>query len=113
MRPSLLSLLKKHHMAQSARSKLDGAQVFRVLDCSTGYWQVQLDDDSSKLCTYNTPFGRYRFLRMPYGISSASDVFQQKIKAPYEGIDGVEGYIDEMIVYGRNKKHNERLFKVF
>ena len=35
------------------------AKVFSVLDATSGYWQVKLDETSSKLCTFNTPYGRY------------------------------------------------------
>ena len=34
------------------------AKVFSVLDATSGYWQVKLDEASSKLCTFNTSFGR-------------------------------------------------------
>ena len=46
------------------------AKVFSVLDATSGYWQVKLDEASSKLCTFNTPIGRYRFTRLPFGILS-------------------------------------------
>lgn len=52
------------------------AKYFSVLDASSGFWQVKLDQESAKLCTFNTPFGRYMFKRSPFGISSAQDVFQ-------------------------------------
>ena len=42
------------------------AKVFSVLDATSGYWQVKLDEASSKLCTFNAPFGRYRFPRLPF-----------------------------------------------
>ena len=46
-------------------ARMPNARYFSVLDASSGYWQVLLDQESSKLCTFNTPFGRYRFLRPP------------------------------------------------
>lgn len=36
-----------------------------------GLWQIKRDNESSKLYTFNTPMGRYRFLRLSFGISSA------------------------------------------
>ena len=44
------------------------AKVSSVLDTTSGYWQVKLDEASSKLCTFNTPYGRYRFTRLPFGM---------------------------------------------
>jgi hypothetical protein len=51
------------------------AKVFSMLDATSGYWQMKLNEQSSKLCTFNTPFGRYRFTRLPFGIKSAPEVF--------------------------------------
>ena len=50
--------------------------MFSVLDATSGYWQVKLDEASSKLSTFNTPYGRYRFIRLTFGIKSAPEVFQ-------------------------------------
>lgn len=55
-------------------NRINGAKYFSTVDCS------KLDEESSKLCTFNTPFGRYKFLRMPYGISSAPEIFTKNIK---------------------------------
>ena len=50
---------------------LSGAKVFSVLDARCGFWEVKLDEKSSYLTTMNTPFGRYRWLRIPFGINAA------------------------------------------
>jgi hypothetical protein len=52
---------------------LSKAKIFSVVDAKNGFWHVELDDESSYLTTFNTPFGRYRWLRMPFGISSAPE----------------------------------------
>ena len=56
-------------------TRLHGAKVFSVLDAKNGSWHVKLDEESSYLTTFHTPFGRYRWCRMPFGISSAPDAF--------------------------------------
>ena len=56
-------------------SRLHGAKVFSVLDAKNGFWHVKLDEESSYLTTFHTPFGRYRWCRMPFGVSSAPEVF--------------------------------------
>ena len=58
-------------------SRLAKAQVFTVLDAKDGFLQVKLDEDSSKLTTFQTPFGRYKWLGMPFGICSASEEFSE------------------------------------
>ena len=59
--------------------KLSGATMFSKLDARNGYWNVQLDEESTYLTTFKTLFGRYRFLRMPFGLHMSQDVFQQDI----------------------------------
>ena len=51
---------------------LSRAKVFTKVDTRNGYWHMQLDDESSKLTTFDTPFRQYQWKRLPFGISVAS-----------------------------------------
>lgn len=94
-------------------SNLAGAKYFSVIDAYKGFWQILLDEKSSKLCTFNTPYGRYRFLRLPYGINSSSEVFHKRFKGVFN-FEGVDIFIDDIIVWGSSKEeHDERLLQVF
>lgn len=73
-------------------AEMPNAKFFSVFDANHGFWQIQLDKERSHLCTFNTPFGRYRFKRLPFGISSALEVFQRCIARHLEGLEGVVGY---------------------
>ena len=89
------------------------AKYFSKLDAVSGFWQIQLDEMSSKLCTFNTPFGRYRFTRMPFGIKSAPEVFQKIMTQMVEHIEGAEAIIDDILVWGATQEeHDLRLRKV-
>ena len=95
-------------------AKLAHAKIFTKLDASNAYWQIPLDEESSKLVTFNTPFGRYRFLRMPYGIHSASDVCQSRISQMIDNIECVVNSQDDIIIWAENRdKLRERTIKVF
>ena len=95
-------------------SELAGAKHFSVLDARSGYWQIKLSDTSSRLTTFNTPFGRFRYLRMPFGVNSAQDIFQRRVDATYENLPGVTGIKDDVLVAGSMKKgHLETLHATF
>jgi hypothetical protein len=87
---------------------LTEGKVFSKLDASSGFHQVQLDNDSSLLTTFNTPFGRYRYRRLPMGISSASEVFHKKLEQIVQGLEGVRVYIDDIITWGSNEQEHDR-----
>ena len=61
---------------EDVATKLYGARVFTMLDVHNGFWHMELVEEPSFLTTFNTPFGRYRWKRMPFGISSAPEVLQ-------------------------------------
>ena len=82
---------------------LANAKVFTKLDCKNGYWQVKLDQDSSTLTTLNTPFGRYKWTRMPFGISPAGEIFQRRLDQAIEGLDGVRTVADDLLIIGNGE----------
>lgn len=93
--------------------QLAGAKFFSTLDASNGFWSIVLDQDSSKLTTFNTPFGRYRYKRLPFGISSAPEVFQKRMSQIFENIEGCDVIMDDILVWGKSlQEHNERLANV-
>jgi hypothetical protein len=74
---------------------------------------MALDRDSSYLMTFATPFGRYRYLRMPFGICSAPEVFHRTITEGFADIPGVFTYVDDILISGATKEeHDERLERV-
>ena len=94
-------------------ANMPNAKYFSKLDAVSGFWQIQLDDRSSKLCTFNTPFGRYRFTRMPFGIKSAPEVFQNIMSQMVEDIEGAESIIDDILVWGATvEEHDMRVKRV-
>ena len=91
-------------------SKLSGAKHFISLDADESFWQVTLDEHSSCLCTFTTPWGRYRFVKMLYGISSASDEFQRLTDQCFQDLDGVTAVVDDLIVWAATEEeHDGRL----
>ena len=83
---------------EKVATSLSGAKVFTFLDAKCGFWQVTFNEKSSHLTTMNTPFRRYRWLRMPFGINSAPEVWQQQVHELLERLTGVEVIADEFLV---------------
>ena len=92
--------------------RLAGSSVFSTLDAASGFWAIPLSEDCIKLTTFITPFGRYCFKRLPFGISSAPEIFQRIMHDLLRDIDGVTVYMDDIIVCGSSmKQHDVRLQK--
>ena len=96
------------------------AKIFSVLDAKEGFHQVRLDEESSYATTFWTPFGRYRYLRMPMGISTASEEFQRRQIEAYEGLEGVKVIADDTLAYEigntyeeAEKDHDNNLIALF
>ena len=77
------------------------------MDASNGFWQVQLEEKSTYLTTFNTPFGRYKFQRLPFGICSASEEYQQRMMQAVEGLKGIVVVADDILVLGQGETDEE------
>lgn len=111
------AILREHYQLPTLEEitlEMKGAKYFTKLDASSGFWQIPLDEYSSRLCTFATPFGRYRFLRLPFGIKSAPEVFQKIIHRYFGNIEGVVSYEDDLCIWSTSKEeHLKRLKEVF
>jgi len=97
-------------------SKLSKAKVFSTLDAKDGFYQVGLDESSSLMTTFWTPFGCYKYLRLPFGINLAPEEFEYKLHEKLDGLPGVEVIRDDILVmdFGENEdeanqNHDENL----
>ncbi|XP_051916322.1 uncharacterized protein K02A2.6-like [Hippocampus zosterae] len=90
---------------------LAGARIFSKLDAKMGFWQIPLTPHSEKLTTFITPLGRYYFKRLPFGIASAPEHFQNRMATEVtEGLEGVVCHMDDVLIWGRTQEeHDARL----
>uniref|UniRef100_A0A1A8F641 Gypsy retrotransposon integrase-like protein 1 n=1 Tax=Nothobranchius korthausae TaxID=1143690 RepID=A0A1A8F641_9TELE len=88
--------------------KLSGATVFSTMDASSGFWQIPLDAASRKLTTFITPVGRFCFKRLPFGITSAPEIFQEKMSTSLKDLDGTVVVMDDILVFGRDQEEHDR-----
>ncbi|UYV78064.1 K02A2.6-like [Cordylochernes scorpioides] len=104
---------KVDHATDWCSPMLSNGKVFSKLDANSGFWQIPLDDKSKDFTTFLTPFGRYRFCRPPFGITSAPKHFQKRMNEVLRDIAGSMCHLDDIIVWGSNQQeHDGRLKQV-
>ena len=90
--------------------ELGQTKVFSKADISSGYWHVQLDEASSLLTTFQTCFGDFRWLRLPFGISASSEIFQKRLLEGVKDLPGVICIADDVDIHGKTlEEHDHRL----
>ena len=100
-------------VVEETLAKIKSAKFFSKLDAESGFWQLKLSPASVKLTTFITPIGRYYFQRLPFGISSASEIFQKKMFRLLAGIEGVLCHMDDILIHGKTQEeHDIRLHQV-
>ena len=109
--PCLNKALKREHfrlpVLDDILPELSNAKLFSTLDVKNAYWHVVLDDESSKLTTFSTPFGRYRWLRMPFRCNVSSKIFQTRLQQSLDGLDGVYCVADDIMITGNGSTEEE------
>ena len=108
----LNTALKRNHYPMPCLDdvllNLKGAKYFTLCDAKDGFLQVALTARSSDLTTFWTPFGRYRWKRMPFGISTAPEEFQERLSRALEGLENVAVVADDILIYGENRATHDR-----
>ncbi|KAL4127163.1 hypothetical protein QTP88_011361 [Uroleucon formosanum] len=92
-------------------SKLKNARVFSVFDLKDGFWQIKLDLDSSKLCTFGSMFGTFCFNRLPFGINNAAEICQKWNMKVFGGIENVFIYLDDILIFGDTEAQHDYALK--
>ena len=97
--------------------QLNGAKCFSAADAMPGFTNILLDNESSLATTFHTPFGRYQWLRLLYGVSSGPEEYQGRKQEALDGLKGVCNIADDVLIYGcgeiheqAEKDHDENLY---
>ena len=99
-----LMLQEKESAKTNKKKKFYQKKVDR--DAKKRYWQIPLDENSSKLTTINTPFGRYKLLILAFGIHSAQQVFHRIINGSFIDIVGVETDVNDFLIWGKEYRRS-------
>ena len=116
MRRANEAILRARHpipTVEEIRQSMNGSKVFSKLDLKWGYHQLELTPNSREITTFVTHCGLFRYKRLLFGVSSASEQYQYEIQTALAGIDGQANISDDIIVYGKDKEeHDARLERV-
>lgn len=99
------NVLRRHYpltTMDEIAAKISGATVFTKLDCKKGFWQIKLSERTQKYLTFATPWGRFSCLKLPFGLCSAPEVFQQIMSKLLVGIKNAEVSMDDILIFGEN-----------
>ena len=81
---------------QAVRTIPPGMKFFTVGDALKGYHQVPLVEESADLTTFSTPMGRYRYRRLPFGITHAGDDYCRRIADVFDSIPNSRRIVEDI-----------------
>ena len=88
-------------------SEFKDARFFTKVDVKEAYWHIRLDEASSFLTTMITPVGRFRWLRLPFGLKVSSEIFQKKLCDSIEGLKNTANVADDIVLAGCGRTDEE------
>ena len=95
-------------------AKLKSAKVFSTIDLRSGYHHIALGKSSRAKTAFVTPFGKYKFLMVPFGLAQAPAYFQLLMNKVLKGLKFAMTYLDDIIIFSRDElQHLEHLEIVF
>lgn len=88
---------------------LQGKQYFSTLDCTQGFYQIQVDERDRHKTAFSTPFGNYQFKRCPFGARNSCAKFQSEMNRIFrEGLyKKCVIYVDDILVFGKTRQEHD------
>ena len=60
------------------------------------------------MTTFNTPWGKYRWLRLPFGLKVSGDVFQERLDRVLRNVPQTSGIADDILSYGTTEIQHDK-----
>ena len=100
-----------HHkmptVEEVAHTNLQISCYFTKLNAHHGYCSIVLDEESSLLTTFNSPFGRYHFLHLPFGLVCSQDIFQKKMDQFLKECPGCIRIANDITIHGHTEEEHD------
>lgn len=83
---------------------MNGANIYCKIDLTNAYLQLQLEEESKEYLTITTPFGYFRYQKLPFGVCAAPSIFQSVIDRIINGIPMSKTFIDDILIGGKDEE---------
>ena len=95
-------------------SKLNGATYFTTLDLRTGYHHIPLDKPSIPKMAFNSPFSKFEYVKVPFGLVQAPAYFQELMPGILQDFLFAIAYLDDIIIFSKTpQEHLSHIRMVF
>ena len=95
-------------------SKLNGATYFTTLDLCAVYHHIPLDKSSIPKTAFNSPFGKYEYIKVPFGLAQAPAYFQELMTGILKDFSFAIAYLDDIIIFSKtSQEHLSHICMVF
>ena len=90
---------------------LEGFKYATSLDLNMGYYHIRIIKQARNICMINLPWEKYRYKRLPTGISNSLDIIQEKMNEIFRGFEFIRAYIDDLLIITKGdwSNHLEKL----
>ena len=87
-------------------SKMGKVKFFTILDLRSGYHHIALDQNFIKHTAFVTPFGKYEYMKVPFGLAQAPAYFQNLMNRMLNGLHFTLAYLDDVIIFSETEEQH-------
>ena len=82
-------------------SKLNGTTYFTTLDLWAGYHHIPMNKPSLPKTAFNSPFRKYKYIKVPFGLAQAPAYFQELMTGILKDFNFAIAYLDDIIIFSK------------
>ncbi|XP_055839176.1 uncharacterized protein LOC129907130 [Episyrphus balteatus] len=90
-------------------ANIKGSKFFTLLDCTRGFWQIEVSKRTQQYLTMSTPWGLFSFTRIPFGLACAPEVYQSYMQTILEGCQNTDVAIDDILIHAKTQEELQQL----